>query len=809
VTVSQVHEALGSFTLKLKRNIPREVLDAVEYFGHIAIIPGRADARTYGDGTLDSARYVGVVRKKKIGDDGQVSEEQVPATIGGVGMNFWLGDEEDKGSVIEEEVALNAVNFSTAISAVMPTSVQAGTIGGVSGSYTGNHQWQTPRKAIQYICDTMSQPATAPNLLTDNNSSFETSVAGYGTTNCTIETTGAYSYIGSKSMWITPTSTGPISAYTQPNTNKADTFNRSDSTTLGTSSSGHTWVNLVAGMGVQSNRAYRVSGAPVATIECGQSDGTVTGKFTTVAASSGLVFRSTGSGYNTLYFRINSAGTEYQIQYFDGATTVLASGGAVTPTNGDNLKVVLSGANIKAYVNDVLLYDVNSSLYQTNTKHGIHFSTAGSPTMDDWAFVDSSSTNSPAVVPGTTYNLSYWILPTATGTSARIGVNYKTPGHVTVSSATATSYTTLPANAWTQVARSITVPTGLGITNLELTVDLNCNATTNRFAVDYIEVRASTPDVPVSFRVNNDGTLDAGPESTLFVTTPTTIIVRRDTSAGEDLRLRAIPSSISLDQDMEDFATRVVVLAGSDGSQFTVGSADIGNVAPESNIYKDLFGQPLKLTKMVSESETTDLNADARAEINLRKTLNPHREININSQEYDIYGSFDVGDYIYIYDPDAGLVDTANEVYFRGVRLNPLKLQVTETEWPLTDDYSVGYRTADGTWYDLTDYVEFEEDTTTKITIGDFQRTLDDGLQDVQTRLGTNIAPDTSTPDAPTWVTGSFETVTYLDGRGLAKASQKVVWNEPLNQDASSIADGAYYEIQFRLNTGHLYSQTR
>ena len=637
MAISQVHEALGAFDIKLKRNIPREVLDAIEYFGHIAVIPGRADARVYGDGTLDAARYVGVVRKKRIGDDGQDDDEQVPVTISGVGMNFWLGDEEDKGYVLEDEISLISENFSTAISAVMPPSVQAGTIGGVSGTYTGTHQWQTPRKAIQYICDTMSQPATSPNLVSDANSSFETSAGagGWSGTNCSLSVTGAFSYIGTQSAWVTPSSTGAI-------------FMRT-----------------------------------------------------------------------------------------------------------------------------------------------------------------SNAANSPTVTAGTTYTLSYWVLPTASGCSARIEAVYKNAGFTTVDTEDAMGYVSLPQGSWTQISRSVTVPTGLSITDIQFGVELFCNSTGDRFAVDYVECRESTSPTPVSFRVNNDATLDAGPESDLFVTDPQCIIVRRDTSAGEDLRVRAIPASISLDQDMEDFATRVVVLAGSDGFQFNVGEADVGNVAPEANIYKDMFGQPLRLTKLVSEAETSETNADARAELNLRNFLNPHREINITSRDYDIYGSFETGDYIYVYDPDAGLYDTDNEIYFRGVRLNPLKLQVTEAEWPVTEDYSVAYRDSDGTWYDLTDYVEFEDRDETKVTIGDFQRVLEDNLQDVNTRLGTNLTPDGSTPAAPTWVTAEFETVTYLDSSGNAKASQRIVWNEPLNaDDSSTVTDGAYYEIQFKLSTGHQYSQT-
>src|SRR4051812_10442253 len=124
MTVSQVHEALGTFSIKLKPNIPRDVLDSIEYFGHLAVIPGRMDARIYGDSTLDSARYVGVVRKKKVADlDTQSGTANTTVTLEGVGMNFWLGDEEDKGSVIEDELQFSNVNFTTAVSGLLPPAV--------------------------------------------------------------------------------------------------------------------------------------------------------------------------------------------------------------------------------------------------------------------------------------------------------------------------------------------------------------------------------------------------------------------------------------------------------------------------------------------------------------------------------------------------------------------------------------------------------------------------------------------------------------------------------------------------------------
>src|SRR5437879_5976884 len=70
MAVQEVLKALGSWEIKLQGGVPRDVLDSLDYFGHVAIIPGRLDPLQYGDNLLTTARYVGVVRTKTIGDDG-------------------------------------------------------------------------------------------------------------------------------------------------------------------------------------------------------------------------------------------------------------------------------------------------------------------------------------------------------------------------------------------------------------------------------------------------------------------------------------------------------------------------------------------------------------------------------------------------------------------------------------------------------------------------------------------------------------------------------------------------------------------
>lgn len=471
MAVTQILNALGTFEFELIGSVPRDIMDTIQYFGHIAIIPGRMDPRQYGDGCLTAARYVGVVRKKKMADDGRTNLVEDDIRIGGVGMEFWLGDDDGKGPVIENLTPFSTAGFptvmgattATPIAGLRPPSVGAGTIYTVSGSYSGRHQYETSRSAIKYVCDTMSTAA-----------------------------------------------------------------------------------------------------------------------------------------------------------------------------------------------------------------------------------------------------------------------------------------------------------------------------------------------VPVGYRVNNNATLDAGPESNLYVTNPVCAIVFKGVTQGEDMFMRALPSTADYDEDMEDFATRVVMLAESDAQDLATGSADISVVSPGTNIYKDMFGNTLAVTKLVSESDTTTPLADTRAELALRAVIDKNRSLTLSADDYDFHGTFQPGDYVWVYDPDRNLYDTANEVVIRGVRINPIKLQVTEADWSICEGYTVAYRDANGNWTDLTDYVHWDEETPVKVVVGDFARTLSDTGQDVGIRLSTLTPADLLSPAAPTWNT-PFTGASYNDSNGYPKARVLLSWNTPANTDGSTVTDGQYYEVQIRL----------
>lgn len=469
--VNDVLNALGSWDLTLKSTTPPDVWDAIDFFGHVAFIPGRLDPAQYGDNLLTAARYVGVVRERgNSGDDRRTKVVEQGYELAGVGMAFWLGDDDGdgKGAIYENAVTPASATFASTINQLLPASgaVTAGTIYSVAGTYSGRHQYETPRKAIQYVCDTFT-------------------------------------------------------------------------------------------------------------------------------ASSGQ---------------------------------------------------------------------------------------------------------------------------------------------------------------------------------------------------------------KVGWRVNGDGTLDAGPETDLYVTDPRCVVSRK--TAGKDTSgIESVPGAFGVTRDMEDFTTRVVLLAEGEGESIATGTADI---SPGLNPYKDIHGNALKLTRLASESDTGVTLADTRAELLLSQYLASQDELVVETDNFYIEGSFNVGDYVWVWDPNAGLVDPDQEITFRGERLNPIKLQVTEAKWPLTEGYTVAYRDADGVWYDLTDHVEWDSSHTVYVTVGGFARALEGaGAQPV----GSRPSQDTSVPGVPAFVT-PFEGSAYLDSRGYTRARIILAWNAPLNVDGSTILDGDHYEIRYAVDADMLYPAT-
>lgn len=307
-----------------------------------------------------------------------------------------------------------------------------------------------------------------------------------------------------------------------------------------------------------------------------------------------------------------------------------------------------------------------------------------------------------------------------------------------------------------------------------------------RSAITYVTDTFGTETFPVSWRVNGDGTLDAGRDTDLYVTTPVAMLVRKD--PGRDMSLVGFQGRMVLDTDVEDYTTEVLLLAEGEGESIVTASAS------QSTPYNDIHGNDVVFRRIVSESTTDATNAPARAALQLNRFKNPRYGVDLSTDAYDVTGDFVVGDTIYVFDPDAGFIDEANEVYWQGNPINPIALKVVEMTWPVPEGWTVGFRrSTDGEWVDLSDYYKGESGGTT-ITVGEFSRSLTGIGGEV---IGTRPSTDTSTPATPT--ISNVDSVTYQSQLANdTRAALFMTWNTPLNQDGSTVLDGDHFEIRIR-----------
>lgn len=319
---------------------------------------------------------------------------------------------------------------------------------------------------------------------------------------------------------------------------------------------------------------------------------------------------------------------------------------------------------------------------------------------------------------------------------------------------------------------------------------------TQREALNYL-----TDTLGAEWRVRGAGLLDVGPASSLFVTTPTTIVARKLT--GRDMSLNGFPGALGTSRDVNDFTTRVVLLRD-DGSGGTASAS--ADILIGLNPYKDLHGATLRMTRLVSETTTDDTNAAARAQLQLNRFTSTRNALTLSTDAYDVKGDAAVGDYLWVHDPDLGITDPANEVRFRGAVLTPMKLRLTEMTWPIVAGMTVAYRNAVGGWYDLTPYLIPETGETT-LVVGGFNKTLSDG-SDGGGGVRPQPQPNLTIPAAPTWITPFLQGTYQSALTGETKSQAQLTWTLPVNTDGSVVTDLDYYEVRYRSASTPLFPVT-
>jgi hypothetical protein len=297
-----------------------------------------------------------------------------------------------------------------------------------------------------------------------------------------------------------------------------------------------------------------------------------------------------------------------------------------------------------------------------------------------------------------------------------------------------------------------------------------------------------TTDVnnPVEWRINGAGTLDAGLASQLYNTTaPSALIVRKE--GGRDLALTGLEGSLSLDSDVEDYATRIVVFGEGEGAAAVTGAAS----GPATG-FRDIHGNPVVLTKLLNEPDASAAAVGSVAAVALSEVTTHRSAAQLSTDEYDVKGTFAVGDSLLVYDQENGFFDTTRQATWQGRVINPIQLRCTELTWPVPAGWTVAFRDRNGGWWDLSEYYA-PESGATSIVVGEFLQRLGGSGRDP---LNGRNTPDSSIPDTP--VFGTFQTATYLADSGATRSQIQVNWLRPLNTDSSVIIDGDHYEIRYR-----------
>jgi len=215
--------------------------------------------------------------------------------------------------------------------------------------------------------------------------------------------------------------------------------------------------------------------------------------------------------------------------------------------------------------------------------------------------------------------------------------------------------------------------------------------------------------VGAEWRINPNLKLDAATEANLFVTTPTTVITRQP--EGRDavyLGLEAV--DIGLSRDVDGYTTAITVVGRS-------GDQDIAALATAtgSNVYVDGNNNNVVLRRLANAPTETASTVSAYATALLALYSSLRRSVTLSSRSYAIPASVRPGDYVYVFDPEADMTDTANQITWRGEVVAPVKLRCKGYTWPIQQGMGVYVRRSGSTpvYTDITDHVEWEGDTTT------------------------------------------------------------------------------------------------
>ena len=205
-------------------------------------------------------------------------------------------------------------------------------------------------------------------------------------------------------------------------------------------------------------------------------------------------------------------------------------------------------------------------------------------------------------------------------------------------------------------------------------------------------VRTVLATLGMHARINPDWTMDAclaTRDEVFVVTSPTVVAVKRG-FGGDPTYTGIEPETIRNRIDAVRWVSKSVIENVDAAGARSILSSSARSVIP----YQDGLGNQLDRAVIQSGPASDDVGFDTFHSQALDQ-WDTQKEEELTTDQFDFSGAFEAGDRIYVYAPELGFHDEANQIFFRGLALSPIALQVPVDTWPtVTPEMGVYYRPA-------------------------------------------------------------------------------------------------------------------
>lgn len=211
----------------------------------------------------------------------------------------------------------------------------------------------------------------------------------------------------------------------------------------------------------------------------------------------------------------------------------------------------------------------------------------------------------------------------------------------------------------------------------------------------------------VEWRINEDFTVDVGTVANLYrsvaaAETPAAVVARG--VGGRDAQIVGIRGDLETNIDWEEYVSRVYVIGN--------GTGNAGGTSP----FRRPTGGLITWARVVEDpaAPVGTLATVAQSVMNLLPTDEAgRRELRVSTDLFDVAGDVVLGDDVYVWDPENGVIDTDNQVHYQGQLIYPAAMRCIGIRWPVRRGMGVYLRIQNSTltpeYLNITPYVEFSE----------------------------------------------------------------------------------------------------